>query len=450
MSVSGSPPSGAFRARPNTTLVQERRAHLSPLPVLVRVHAARAEPAVLQLGAGSCTLGAGEEADVVVDSDTVSRQHAGLQLVPEGVRVTDLGSKNGCYYLGQRFQSMSLQPGSRFRIGSVEIEIAIDRDALTTSQTPEAQTYGDLIGVSPAMRQLFAQLVRLEGSQVNVMIAGESGTGKELIARAVHDHSALRRGPFVAVNCGALDRQLVRSELFGHRQGAFTGAVRRHVGAFEAANGGTLLLDEIGELALDVQPVLLRALEQRKITPVGSHEELPFSVRLIAATHRDLQTEVRKGSFREDLFYRIEVVRLEVPPLRDRREDIAVLAQTFAQRQGAPSLPEDFVGALARHHWPGNVRELRNAVEAYLALGVVPSSRASVQCQAIDGALAQFVDPSKTYADQKQELLGRFTRAYLERLMQDTAGNQSEAARVSGLERSYLGKLIGRLGLRRG
>jgi DNA-binding NtrC family response regulator len=440
----------ALSGRQHSTVISHRRAELSPLPVLLRVDTARAEPVLLRLGAGSCILGAGEEADLVIESDTVSRQHAELRLVPEGVRVTDLGSKNGSYYLGQRFQSMSLQPGSRFRIGSVEIEIAIDTEALARGETPNPQSYGDLMGISPSMRQLFAQLVRLEGSNVNLLIAGESGTGKELIARAVHEHSALRRGPFAVVNCGALDRQLVRSELFGHRRGAFTGAVQHHVGAFEAAEGGTLFLDEIGELPLDVQPVLLRALEQRKITPVGSHDEIAFDVRLIAATHRDLLAEVRAGTFREDLFYRVQVLRLEVPPLRDRLEDVGVLAQTFARRQGAPSLPLDFIEALARHHWPGNVRELRNAVEAYLALGVLPSSAARPHSDAIDDALSQFVDPNQTYAAQKQELTQRFTRAYLEHLLRTTAGNQSEAARLSGLERSYLGKLINRLGLRRG
>lgn len=434
--------------RQDATVSSQRRAQLSPLPVLLRVASGRSEPAVFRLEAGQCIVGAGERADLVIDSETVSRQHAELRLVPEGVCVTDLGSKNGCFYLGQRFQSMSLAPGSRFRIGAVEIEISVDEQALLGSPT-EAERYGDLWGVSPSMRRLFDQLVRLEGSNVNLLVSGESGTGKELIARALHEHSALREGPFVVVNCGALDRQLVRSELFGHHRGAFTGAVRRHVGAFEAANGGTLFLDEIAELSLEIQPMLLRALEQRKITPVGSHQEVSVQVRLIAATHRDLLAEVRSGTFREDLFYRVQVVRLEVPPLRERLEDVAVLARAFAKRQGA-ELPEDFIEALRRHHWPGNVRELRNAVEAYLALGVLPRTGDAGHRQGIDLALSQFVDPQQPYAAQKDELMQRFTRVYLERLLQATGGNQSEAARQSGLERSYLGKLIGRLGLRRG
>src|SRR6185436_1273291 len=231
--------------------------------------------------------------------------------------------------------------------------------------------------------------------------------------------------------------------------GAFTGAVRRHEGAFEAAHGGTLFLDEVGELSPDVQPVLLRALEQRSITPLGSHDELPVQVRVMAATHRDLAARVRSGDFREDLFYRIQVVRLEVPPLRERLEDVPVLANVFARRQGVPQLPEDFTEALQRHHWPGNVRELRNAVEAYLALGVMPATQDVCPRPGLERALAQFVNSEQTYAAQKEELLQHFTRAYLERLLRVTGGNQSEAARQSGLERSYLGKLIGRLGLRR-
>ena len=250
------------------------------------------------------------------------------------------------------------------------------------------------------------------------------------------------------MNCGALDRNLVRSELFGHERGSFTGAVQRQVGAFQAAEGGTLFLDEIGELPLDVQPVFLRALELRAITAVGSHAERPVDVRLIAATHRDLRADVASGRFREDLFYRVRVVHLEVPPLRERRDDVPVLAEAIARRQGVSALPADFVEALSAHDWPGNVRELCNAVEAYLAVGAAPPSGARDEEDVLDAALAGFVDAKKTYAEQKTELLRRFSEAYIARLLAHTRGNQSEAARLSGLERSYLGKLIGKLGLK--
>jgi two-component system response regulator GlrR len=434
--------------RHHSTVVHQRRAELAPLPVLVRVNGARCAPNPVRLAEGSCVLGAGGDSQVVIESETVSRRHAELRLVPEGVTVTDLGSKNGLFYLGQRFQSMILSPGSRFRLGSVDVELEVDTAAFQQKDAEAFDSYGDLIGVSAAMRQLFNQLVQLEGSKVNVLIAGESGTGKELIARAIHEHSPVRNGPLVTVNCGALDRALVRSELFGHQRGAFTGAVQKQVGAFEAADGGTLFLDEVGELPLEVQPVLLRALEVRAIAPLGSHAEKPIDVRLILATHRDLRAEVDAGRFRADLLYRVQVVSLEVLPLRKRPEDIAVLAQGIARRHGA-SLPSDVLEALQRHSWPGNVRELANAVEAYLAIGSLPTARAPASAQAIDTALSEFVDPTLTYADQKNEIVQRFTRAYLERLLVATEGNQSEAARISGLERSYLGKLLGKLGLRR-
>jgi transcriptional regulator with GAF, ATPase, and Fis domain len=308
--------------------------------------------------------------------------------------------------------------------------------------------YGGLLGASPIMRELFEQLSRLEGSKVNLLVSGESGTGKELIARAVHEHSLVCAGPFVALNCGALDRQLARSELFGHERGAFTGAIRTRRGAFEAADGGTLFLDEVGELPCDVQPLLLRALEQRKITPVGSHEERPVDVRLITATNRDLAARVRSGHFREDLYYRIHVVHVVVPPLRARPGDAVVLARDFAARLGVSALPLEVLEAIALRQWPGNVRELRNAVEAYVALGVLPSA-ASSSTSEDDATLEDFIDPTKTYAEQKSELLERFTRGYLERLLRQTKGNQSEAARIAGLERSYLGRLIDKLRLPR-
>jgi two-component system, NtrC family, response regulator GlrR len=448
MMSSSAPLSPTPPGRHHSTVISQRRADLRPLPILVRCKGASAHPNPLRLLEHSCVLGAGGDADMVIESDTASRRHAELSLVPEGVSVTDLASKNGLYFLGQRFQRMILQPGSRFRLGSVEIELELDTETFAAYETGDPDRYGDLIGVSPAIRQLFSQMLRLEGSKVNLLIVGETGTGKELVARAIHEHSPARRGPLVTVNCGALDRNLVRSELFGHQRGSFTGASQTRAGAFVAADGGTLFLDEIGELPLDIQPVLLRALELRQVSPIGSHVERAVDVRLVAATHRDLRAEVDAGRFREDLFYRVQVVRLDVPPLRERPEDIPVLAEFIARRQGVASLPEDFLEALSRHRWPGNVRELRNAVEAFLAVGTRPRDEAAAD-QPIDAALMDFIDPTQTYADQKNEILQRFTRAYLERLLEKTTGNQSEAARLSGLERSYLGKLVTKLGLRR-
>ncbi len=308
--------------------------------------------------------------------------------------------------------------------------------------------YGCLLGRSRAMRGLFEQLRLLEGSKVNLLVTGESGTGKELLSRAVHEHSTVRGGPLITVNCGALDRHFVRSELFGHERGAFTGAIARRVGAFEAADGGTLFLDEIGELPLSVQPVLLRALETRRIAPLGVQEERPVDVRLIAATHRDLSALVQSGQFREDLFYRVQVIKLALPPLRERPEDIPVMARAMARRLGVVSLPADFEEALLRHHWPGNVRELKNAVEAFVALGLMPGVSARRRHDVLDAAFSEFVDLTRSYSDQKAELLDRFSRVYFQRVLDTTGGNQSKAALVSGVERSHLSKLVAKFGIR--
>ncbi|HEY6729119.1 MAG TPA: sigma-54 dependent transcriptional regulator [Polyangiaceae bacterium] len=304
--------------------------------------------------------------------------------------------------------------------------------------------YGELVGCSSAMAELFAVLARLEKSLATVLLHGESGTGKELCARAIHQHSRVSTGPFLSVNCGVLDRTLARSELFGHERGSFTGASEKRRGYFQEASGGTLFLDEIGELPLDVQPVLLRALETRSVTPVGGTSEVPVDVRIVAASNRRLDEEVAAGRFREDLYYRIRVVQLELPPLRERPLDVRVLAKIMATRQGAGPLPDAMLDRLAAHPWPGNVRELRNAVETYLAVGKL-QLREPAKSSNLEGSLSRFVDPKLPYADQKERLLAQFSRIYLTELLKSTAGNQSEAARVSGLERSYLGKLLAKL-----
>jgi DNA-binding NtrC family response regulator len=299
-----------------------------------------------------------------------------------------------------------------------------------------------MLGRSPAMRRVFAMLTRLEGSLVNVLIGGESGVGKELVAQAIHAGSTRAARPMVTVNCGAIARELVLSELFGHRKGAFTGASDHRIGAFEEADGGTLFLDEIGELPLELQPTLLRALESGEIRRVGENQARVVSVRVIAATNRELGEEVRAGRFREDLYYRLAVVSLRIPPLADRPEDIEVLAGEFARREGVPELPRQFLDELKASGLPGNVRGLRNAVLSYLALGEVPTmARGASQLETV---LRRELDPSRPYAAQKDEVLACFTRVYLELLLARTGGNQSEAARVAELDRGYLRTLLAR------
>jgi DNA-binding NtrC family response regulator len=298
------------------------------------------------------------------------------------------------------------------------------------------------------MRRLFSVLSRLEGSLATALVEGESGVGKEIVARAIHEGSSVARGPLVTLNCGALPRELVASELFGHAKGAFTGAVEARRGAFEAADHGTLFLDEIGELPLDVQPMLLRALESGEVAVVGGSTPRRVQVRVVAATNRDLESDVHDGRFREDLFYRLAVVRLRVPPLRERLEDIPALAERFGKDAGLEQVPAAILEELKSRPWPGNVRELRNTMQAYAALGVLPQGTRS-KAATLDLALREMADPTTPYVDQKDAIVDRFTTAYLEVLMERTGGNQTAAARAAGLDRGYLGKLLQKHGLAR-
>lgn len=430
-----------------TTVALRHESLALPLGAVVRVLDAKAQPPRFRLSAGSCVIGSGKDAHIRVAESTVSRRHAELALVPEGVTVTDLGSRNGTFYLGQRVEKITLSPGSRITIGTVEVVIDADTESLREGPTTSLRSYRGLVGGSRAMLELLAVLKRLEGSLIHVLLEGESGVGKELVAAAIHAGSSRASRPFVAVNCGGIARELVLSELFGHRRGAFTGAVEERTGAFAVADGGTLFLDEVGELPLDVQPTLLRALESGEVRRVGDNDARTVSVRIVAATNRELDKEVEAGRFRSDLFYRLAVVKLSVPPLRERPEDIELLARTFAAGLGLPDLAPEVIEHFVRQPWPGNVRELKNAVEAYVALGTLPGAAALREIPMLDHVLRQLIDTDQPYADQKERVLDQFTQTYLRMLLTRTGGNQSEAARVSGLERSYLGKLLAKHGI---
>jgi DNA-binding NtrC family response regulator len=432
-----------------TVSLGERRVLAQPLGAVIRVLQARATPPALRLSQGSCILGAGDGAQIVIENPSVSRAHVEIGLVPEGISVRDLGSRNGTFYLGQRVQAMTLAPGARIHLGPVEVALDPDLDTLEGGEPYPESTYRGMIGASHTMRTLFGALARLEGSLVTVLVTGESGVGKELVARALHEGSAVASGPLVIVNCGAIAPELVASELFGHRRGAFTGANEARRGAFESADGGTLFLDEIGELPLDVQPMLLRALEAGEIRAVGADRSTHVRVRVVAATHRDLRSDVRAGRFREDLYYRVAVVELGVPPLRDRVEDVEALANRFGQAAGLGAMSPELVGRLRARRWPGNVRELRNVVQAYAALGRLPPE-GGASSAGIEESLDRAIDVTRPYADQKDALVEQFTRAYLVRLMQHTNGNQSAAARLSGLDRSWLWRLLVKHGIAKG
>lgn len=422
-----------------------------PLPVVLTVRGAEAAPATCNLSDGSLIIGAGDAADVVISDSLVSRKHAQVRLVPEGVEVTDLGSRNGTFYLGSRVHRVVLAPNSAFSVGSAMISIEPDPDQLETPSERQKVAYRGLMGRSPAMLELFSKLWRLEGSLVNVLIGGESGVGKELIANAVHQGSALCDAPLVVVNCAALGGDLVRSELFGHRRGSFTGAVESRVGALEQADGGTLFLDEIGELPLEVQPMLLRALETGDVQRLGEQQVRHVKVRVLAATHRDLRLLADRGEFREDLYYRLAVVALKVPPLRERPEDVPALAEHFARLEGAPNLPAELIDEMLRREWRGNVRELRNAVQSYLALGTMEAAPWNPGVnEALSNVLRRMVSLDRPFQEQKQEVADAFGRVYFDALLKRCGGSRGDAARMIGMDRSYFGKLLARYGLAKG
>jgi len=296
---------------------------------------------------------------------------------------------------------------------------------------------------------VFALLARLAPTELTVLITGESGTGKELTARALHDASPRRGGPFIVVDGGAQTPTLIESALFGHERGAFTGADRARKGAFEAADGGTVFLDELGELPLELQARLLGAIERRQVTPLGSTRPRDIDVRVLAATNRDLRREINRGTFREDLYFRLAVGTVHLPPLRDRPEDVALYIHDFAAEQaelGQPiTLGAEAVTRMSRHRWPGNVRELRNTLERAAALGELDLPTATTGDE-----LRVVVDPAVPYKASKAELLEQFERAYVTALLAAHGGNITRAARAAELDRVYLLRLLDRFGLRPG
>lgn len=286
-----------------------------------------------------------------------------------GIGARDLESRNGTYVSGVRLESSRIDPGAVLRLGTVTLEVHYDETAEEVELWPE-ERFGDLLGRSAAAREMFAKLARVANSDATVLVQGETGTGKELIGRAIHEHSKRHGKPYVIVDCGSIPEVLLESELFGHVKGAFTGAVSSRNGAFVEADGGTVFLDEIGELPMPLQPKLLRFLETRTVRRIGEAQHRKVDVRVIAATHRDLRAMVNNGSFREDLYFRLAVLPVFVPPLRERLVDIELLVGAFCppDQRGKLFTPA-MIAELQRRPWPGNVRELRNLVERSVAFG---------------------------------------------------------------------------------
>ncbi|HUS27181.1 MAG TPA: sigma 54-interacting transcriptional regulator [Kofleriaceae bacterium] len=381
------------------------------------------------------TIGTAAGCHLQVTDPAVSRHHCAVRVTARGLELRDHGSTNGTMLGDHEIVRGYIRSGARLRLGATTVVVTILADEIA-QPLASGSTFGDLVGASPAMRRLYPMLERGAQSDVTVLIEGETGTGKELVAEAIHLASARRGKPFVVVDCGALPRQLTESELFGHVRGAFTGAEADRVGAFEQAQGGTIFLDEIGELALDLQPLLLRALENHTIRRVGTNDQREVDVRVVAASHRDLRALVNEKRFRADLYYRLNVLRVVVPPLRDREGDIRLLATHFWQMfRPDKAAPEDLLLELEAQTWPGNVRELRNMIERAALIGHTRT--------ALDGE-------DLPYGEAKERMIADWERRWLTRLLQTHDHNLSRAARAAQMGRSYLRQLVRRYDLSRG
>jgi DNA-binding NtrC family response regulator len=406
-------------------------------------------------------IGKSPENDFVLSETTVSRAHCEIIREPKGYLLRDLGSTNGTLLDGAEIKEAWLKPGAVITVGKVEIKVRpyAERIELMPSEKGEL---GQVVGRSLAMRAIFGLLERLAPTDATVLIGGETGTGKDVLARSIHAASPRKSKPFVVVDCGAVVGTLIESELFGHEKGSFTGATASRQGAFEMAHGGTLFLDEIGELPLDLQPKLLRALEQRAFRRVGGNKEIRVDIRVIAASKRNLKMEVARGKFREDLYFRLAVVPIEMPALRERRDDIPLLAtrilEDLSKNEGQGPLPlaKEALEALSAHDWPGNVRELRNVLEraSYLAraqgLAVIPGGALPMAAAPPSASplVPQGFDATKSYRDTRAEWEASFEKAYVSWLLERHHGNISAASRAADMDRKYLHKLAKKHGVR--
>jgi len=395
-------------------------------------------------------VGKGPDNHVVIVDATVSRNHFALQQRPEGVVVKDLGSTNGTYLDGARVLEAFVRPGMELRAGEVALRLKPINEGVAI-QPLGSSTFGRLVGDSAPMRKIFALLERVAPTDATVLILGETGTGKGAVAREIHDRSKRSDKPFVTIDCGAISQSLIESELFGHEKGAFTGATHQRRGALEMCKGGTLFIDELDDLPLEVQPKLLRALDEREICRVGSSKPLKLDLRVVAATKKDLRVEVAEGRFREDLFFRLSIVTIPLPPLRERLEDLPLLANTFIEGETGSSwdqLPRSFRERLKAYHFPGNVRELRNLLEraSYLegfeALDPTTFPTDLPGHPSMDTEFRLSADYMKPFKEAKEALIERFEREYLKRLLGRNSNKIARAAREAKIDRKYLYMLI--------
>ncbi len=422
------------------------------------------------------TLGAMEDNDLVLDDDTVSRNHCRIVREGDQYLLIDNGSTNGTFINRVRIREAFLHEGCTLTCGKTDIKFQPVDEKLHIVPS-DRERYGDIIGRDRSMREIYAILEKIAPTDTTVVIEGETGTGKEVVARTIHQQSRRNDGPFIVFDCGAVPENLIESELFGHEKGSFTGAISTRHGVFEMAHGGTVFLDELGELQLDLQPKLLRVLEQRELKRVGGGKPIKVDVRIVAATNRDLEAEVRAGRFREDLFYRLTVVRLRLPPLRDRREDIDLLARHFLaqgrfnrDRLGGRKVTDFAPGisdCLHAYDWPGNVRELHNVVERAVSFaeadvveledlpdhiayprrsdGTAHGDKTNPNIVLPDAAARAHI--KGPFKEAKEQWVSSFEEDYIARLLEKNSGNISHAAREADIDRKYFRKLMKKYGI---
>ena len=419
----------------------------------------------LEIVSARVTIGRSRICDLVLTDSSVNGTHCEIVAKESGFLLRDLGSAQGTVVGDVRIREAWLEPGATLKLGRVLIRFEVAPGTIEIDLSRQEQ-YFELIGHSVRMREIFAVLEKVAAADLTVLIRGETGTGKELVARAIHRASKRVQRPLVVQDCSAIPANLIESTLFGHERGSFTGAAERRRGCFEHAHGGTLFLDEIGELDLGLQPKLLRVLETREVQRVGSARTVPVDVRVVAATNRDLRQMVNEGKFREDLYYRLSVVQVELPPLRERPEDIPALVRQFLEEssklgnQPQPvryTIARDAMMKLQGYPWPGNVRELKNTIERAVSLAdgtelgmrdLLPASQKTPPVFLPGGTAEQFVETETPFKDAKQKVVDAFEAQYLKALLDKHGDNISRSARAAGLTRYHLRELAKRYGLR--